>query len=161
MENEQTYGERGVFAVSVAPRSGDGPLRTSECGLWLGGLRLGDRGEAILTESFLRALDGLARAEASPVPAPRPTSTAAGFLSMIEDGRIADASRHSFLAFAGFDDFLKLFYKGRESTTFVWAVHPAALSGRHYVEYEDQVHVVEVSNATLERVIADVLASGI
>jgi hypothetical protein len=161
MENETTFGQPGKFAVSVAPRSGQGPLRTSECALWLGGMRLGDRGEVILTDSFLRALEGLARAPVSPVPAPRPASTAAAFLAMIEDGRIADAGRHSFLAFAGFDDFLKLFYKGPESTTFVWAVHPAALSGPHCGEYGDNVHVVEVSNGTLERVIAEVLASGI
>ncbi len=66
---------------------------------------------------------------------------------------VADVHQHYFLPVEAFDDFLKLFFKDPEYTTFVWAVHPEVAGLAIYREYPHGVQTVLVKNSEIQRVV--------
>lgn len=158
---EMIFGEQAEFAISITPQSDGGPLRMSECIIWLHGKPLGDARNAIFTESFLRALQGLVKAKPNRSAKPKLAANSSEFLSMTKGGQIADIDQHLFLLISGFDDFLKLFYKDQSTTTFIWALHPACLSRPEYSHHNDGVYSDTIFNSTINRVVAEAIDSGI
>ncbi len=155
------FGRPDNFAVSISHQTGNGLTRTAECSIWLNGKQLGDAGQSIFVEGFVRGLQGLANALPHVDNMPRKPRNPQDFLSMIEGGEIFNSGRHLFLAIAGFDDFLKLFFRSNQTTSFFWSLHPDCLNMPQYLDtYGHEVFAAELQNSEIERVVSEVLTSG-
>jgi hypothetical protein len=109
-------------------------------------------------DSVLRSLQGIVAAGQADF-APDAPSTAQGLLHMMEGQGLPNAERHYFLAVEGFDDFLKLYFKGTASTIFLWSIHPQVASLDEYADHPSGVTRVEVSNDAIRQSVREFAAS--
>lgn len=158
MENN-VIGDKSVFAIEYGEIEFSGLIRYCVCGLWLAGKRMGDVHSPIFVDTFLASLRGLDLAKPTlNVPEKWP-ATAQDLLNMMQGEGLPEAAAHYFLAIEGFDDFLKLYFKSFQATTFIWAIHPDSATLEPYLDYLGDVYQAEVPNVVLSKVIADFTVS--
>jgi hypothetical protein len=146
-------GRRSSFGIQVHDVHARGQARYGQCGLWLGGYVLGDPTTSVCLDAVLSSLNGVAVAAPSPSCGLSVADSASELLSLIEGTDVPAIQRHCFLPLEGFDDFLKLFWKGPTHTTFIWAVHPAVAGLDAYREYPKSVQQVVVEHSELRQVL--------
>jgi hypothetical protein len=147
-------GDKLSFAVDFQDVALQGRATYGHCSLWLAGHPLHDASASVCLDTVLAGLQGIA--SASPMtgrPPPSPAS-AEGLLQMMQGKGMADVVQHYFLPIEAFDDFLKLFFKEPEYTTFMWAVHPDVAGLSTYGEYPKGVQTTLVKNSELQSVVA-------
>jgi hypothetical protein len=146
-------GERSSFAVEFGDIALQGQATHGLCGLWLGGHQLHEPGATVCLDTVLAGLNGIASAlPTAGSPPPNPAS-AEELLLVMEGQGVTDVGQHYFLPIEAFDDFLKLFFKDPEYTTFMWAVHPDVAGLTVYDEYPKGVQTARVKNSEFRGVV--------
>lgn len=146
-------GEKSSFAVEFGGISLQGKATYGQCGLWIAGHQLHEPGATVCLDTVLAGLQGIASAFSMQGSAPPSPASADELLLMMQGQVVPDVGRHYFLPIEAFDDFLKLFFKDPECTTFMWAIHPDVAGLPIYEEYPAGVQTACVKNPEFQRVV--------
>ena len=149
-------GDKSSFAIEFAeiiPDWGppEGAAKSGICAIWLAGHKLHEEGNTLYLDGLLPDFQCLVNAEVT-TGNPLPATTSANEL-LLEMEQKEELTPHVLLYTGGFDDFLTLFSKGPEYTTFLWAVRPIVAKFDEYRHYPKDVQKVLVKNEDIRRVV--------
>lgn len=146
-------GDKSSFAVEFGEIFLQGGATFGQGGLWISGHQLHEAGTSVCLDTVLAGLQGIANATPIKDRQPFSPSSAEELLLMMRGQGLADVHQHYFLPIEAFDDFLKLFFKGPEYITFVWAVHPEVIDLAVYQGYPKGVQTSLVEGSEFRHVV--------
>lgn len=148
-------GDKSVFAIEYEERFCNGKAVYAKCAIWLGGQALTEPDSFACMNNVLASLRGVDAVEDQGEFLGKTPETPNQLLGMMQGHGLEQAEKHYFLAFEGFDDFLKLFFKGKEAITFIWALHPKVAKFDVYTASPQGVMRADVPNKYISQVVAE------
>lgn len=148
-------GSRTSFAIEFSDLFLQGEATFGQGGLWISGYQLHEAGTPVCLDTVLAGLQGIVNAPPATDSPSLPLRSAEELLLTLQGQDEADIHQHHFLPIETFDDFIKLFIKDSEYTTFVWALHPEVAGLAVYGTYPKGVQTALVKNSELRSIVQE------
>lgn len=141
------FGEKSIFSIEICDWNDDYVNPFGVCKLWIGGHCLHDEGVKIFYPTVLASVTGIAKRAPHLDEVPHSLNSSLALVEYVfgENSEGDGVGDHLFLMASGFDDFVKVFFKGSEFTKFLFCRYSDDLGS----DVVDPIYIVDVPNSVI------------